>query len=42
MLAGTLNGGTTIVMVTHSQEYARHAHRVVQMLDGHLVDPTAD
>lgn len=42
MLAGILNGGTTIVMVTHSQEYARRAHRVVQMLDGHLVDPRAD
>ncbi len=42
MLAGILNGGTTIVMVTHSQEYARRAHRVVQMLDGHLVDPTVD
>ena len=42
MLGGILNGGTTIVMVTHSQEYARRAHRVVQMLDGHLVDPTAD
>jgi putative ABC transport system ATP-binding protein len=42
MLAGILNGGTTIVMVTHSQEYARRAHRVVHMLDGHLVDPTVD
>jgi putative ABC transport system ATP-binding protein len=42
MLAGILNGGTTIVMVTHSQEYARRAHRVVHMLDGRLVDPTAD
>jgi len=42
MLAGILNGGTTIVMVTHSQEYARRAHRVVHMLDGHLVDSTAD
>jgi putative ABC transport system ATP-binding protein len=42
MLAGILNGGTTIVMVTHSQLYARRAHRVVQMLDGHLVDSTAD
>jgi putative ABC transport system ATP-binding protein len=42
MLAGILNGGTTIVMVTHSQEYARRAHRVVHMLDGQLVDPTAD
>lgn len=42
MLAGILNGGTTIVMVTHSQEYARRAHRVVHMLDGRLVDSTAD
>jgi putative ABC transport system ATP-binding protein len=42
MLAGTLNGGTTIVMVTHSQDYARRAHRVVHMLDGRLVDTTAD
>jgi putative ABC transport system ATP-binding protein len=36
MLAGILNGGTTIVMVTHSQEYANRAHRVVHMLDGRL------
>ena len=39
MLAGILNGGTTIVMVTHSQEYARRAHRVVHMLDGRFVEP---
>jgi putative ABC transport system ATP-binding protein len=37
MLAGVLNGGTTIVMVTHSQEYANRAHRVVHMLDGRFV-----
>jgi len=42
MLAGILNGGTTIVMVTHSEEYAKRAHRVVHMLDGRLVEPTAD
>ena len=42
MLGGILNGGTTIVMVTHSQEYARRAHRVVHMLDGHLLDATTD
>jgi len=39
MLAGILNGGTTIVMVTHSQAYAQRAHRVVHMLDGRFVDP---
>jgi putative ABC transport system ATP-binding protein len=42
MLGGMLNGGTTIVMVTHSQEYARRAHRVIHMLDGRLVDPAAE
>ena len=38
MLTGILNGGTTIIMVTHSQQYARRAHRVVHMLDGRLVE----
>ena len=42
MLTGILNGGTTIVMVTHSQEYAKRAHRVVYMLDGRFVEPPAD
>jgi putative ABC transport system ATP-binding protein len=42
MLAAILNGGTTIVMVTHSEQYASRAHRVVHMLDGHLVDATAN
>jgi putative ABC transport system ATP-binding protein len=37
MFAGILDGGTTIVMVTHSQEYANRAHRVVHMLDGRFV-----
>jgi putative ABC transport system ATP-binding protein len=40
MLTRVLNGGTTIVMVTHSQEYAERAHRVVHMLDGRFVDST--
>jgi putative ABC transport system ATP-binding protein len=42
MLAGILNGGTTVVMVTHSEEYSKRAHRVVHMLDGRLVEPAAD
>ena len=37
MLTGIMHGGTTIVMVTHSEEHARRAHRVVRMLDGRLV-----
>jgi putative ABC transport system ATP-binding protein len=36
-LLETLNSrGATIVMVTHSNEYAARAHRVVRMLDGRI------
>ena len=36
-----LNGdGTTIVMVTHSVEYARHAERILLLSDGQLVRET--
>jgi putative ABC transport system ATP-binding protein len=38
MLTGLTRGGTTIVMVTHSEAHARRADRVVHMLDGRLVD----
>ncbi len=38
MLTRIMNGGTTIIMVTHSEEHAKRAHRVVNMLDGRLVD----
>jgi putative ABC transport system ATP-binding protein len=40
MLTGIMKGGTTIIMVTHSQEHAKRAHRVVHMLDGRFVDDT--
>jgi putative ABC transport system ATP-binding protein len=40
MLTRIMNGGTTIVMVTHSEEHAKRAHRVVNMLDGRFVDDT--
>jgi len=40
MLTRIMNGGTTIVMVTHSEEHSKRAHRVVNMLDGRLVDST--
>jgi len=36
-LLSELNGeGTTIVMVTHSPDYARMARRVVKLFDGHI------
>jgi putative ABC transport system ATP-binding protein len=40
MLTRIVNGGTTVVMVTHSEEHAKRAHRVVNMLDGRFVDST--
>jgi putative ABC transport system ATP-binding protein len=38
MLSAVTRGGTTIVIVTHSEVHAKRAYRVVQMLDGRLVD----
>ena len=38
LLADLNDEGTTIVMVTHSQRDASYAHRVVNMLDGFLVE----
>jgi len=38
MLARIINGGTTVVMVTHSEQHASRAHRVLHMLDGRFVD----
>jgi putative ABC transport system ATP-binding protein len=40
MLTSIMKGGTTIIMVTHSAEHAKRAHRVVHMLDGRFVDDT--
>ena len=40
LLAELNNEGTTIVMVTHSQRDASYAHRIVNMLDGFLVEKT--
>ncbi|RJP43765.1 ABC transporter ATP-binding protein [Candidatus Parcubacteria bacterium] len=30
--------GQTIVMITHEEEYARHAHRVISLKDGEIVE----
>ena len=40
LLASLNDDGTTIVMVTHSQRDASYAHRVINMLDGFLVEKT--
>jgi putative ABC transport system ATP-binding protein len=39
MLVRLAKDGATLVMVTHSEEHARRADRVVQMLDGRLIEP---
>lgn len=38
LLTQIISGGTTIVMVTHSEKHAQRAHRIVHMLDGRIVD----
>jgi ABC-type siderophore export system fused ATPase/permease subunit len=35
-------GGTTIVMVTHSEVWARYAGRVLRLSDGRLVETDPD
>jgi putative ABC transport system ATP-binding protein len=38
MLTDVAKSGTTIIMVTHSEEHASRADRVVRMLDGRFID----
>lgn len=38
MLTGVAKSGTTIIMVTHSEQHAARADRVVHMLDGRFLD----
>lgn len=40
LLAELNDEGTTIIMVTHSQRDASYAHRIINMLDGFLVEKT--
>ena len=37
LLTDLNKAGTTIVMVTHSVHYSEYAHRVIHLLDGHIV-----
>ena len=38
LLAQLNEGGATVVMVTHSTEYASWANRIVQLFDGHVAN----
>jgi putative ABC transport system ATP-binding protein len=40
LLRGAWEGGTTIVMVTHSPRHAAEAQRTIKMLDGRIVGET--
>lgn len=37
MITELNNNGTTVLMVTHSEEHAQYAHRIVRMLDGQVI-----
>jgi putative ABC transport system ATP-binding protein len=37
LLTGLNNGGTSILMVTHSPTYAEYAHRTIHLFDGKIV-----
>ena len=37
LLTGLNEGGTTIVMVTHSPAYAEYCHRIIHLFDGRVV-----
>jgi putative ABC transport system ATP-binding protein len=39
LIEGSVGGGTTVVMVTHSEVFAARAQRIISLLDGHLVSP---
>jgi len=38
LLKGLNDEGTTIIQVTHNEEYARYADRIIQLKDGWIVD----
>lgn len=39
LIEGACGGGTTVVMVTHSETFAARAQRCVHLLDGRVVEP---
>jgi putative ABC transport system ATP-binding protein len=38
LLKGLNDGGTTIIQVTHNEDYARYGNRIIQLHDGWIVD----
>ena len=42
MITDLNNNGTTVLMVTHSEEHSQYAHRVVRMLDGKVISESSD
>ena len=41
LLSGLNEAGTTIIMVTHDQALADHAHRIIRLFDGRIVNGEA-
>jgi len=41
LLIGLNEAGTTIIMVTHDQTLANHAHRIIRLFDGRIVQKAA-
>ena len=41
LLNGLNEAGTTIIMVTHDQTLADHAHRIIRLFDGRIVQEAA-
>ena len=41
LLTGLNEAGTTIIMVTHDQALADHAHRAIRLFDGRIVTAAA-
>ena len=41
LLNGLNEAGTTIIMVTHDQTLADHAHRTIRLFDGRIVNEAA-
>ena len=41
VIEGQFEAGTTIIMVTHDQALADHAHRIIRLFDGRILQEAA-